>query len=79
MDLEHPADRDELPELPGPQRVQLSDSSREGPARFVAPCPAADFETGSVAKGITGLLHVDALERGEIGLSTTRKAVTSHP
>ena len=31
----------------------------------------ADFEIGSISKGITGLLYADARERGEIGLSTT--------
>lgn len=31
----------------------------------------ADFELGSVSKGITGLLYVDALERGELTPSTT--------
>lgn len=31
----------------------------------------ADFEIGSISKGITGLLYVDALGRGEISLSTT--------
>ena len=29
--------------------------------------PGADFEIGSISKGFTGLLYVDALERGEIG------------
>jgi CubicO group peptidase (beta-lactamase class C family) len=32
---------------------------------------AADFEIGSVSKGLTGLLYADALDRGEIGPSTT--------
>lgn len=31
----------------------------------------ADFEIGSISKGITGLLYVDALERGEVDSSTT--------
>ncbi|MGH8774337.1 MAG: serine hydrolase [Jiangellaceae bacterium] len=31
----------------------------------------ADFEIGSISKGITRLLYVDALERGEIGADTT--------
>lgn len=31
----------------------------------------ADFEIGSISKGITGLLYADARERGEIGPSTT--------
>ncbi|GAA1309898.1 serine hydrolase [Saccharothrix xinjiangensis] len=31
----------------------------------------ADFEIGSISKGITGLLHADARERGEVGQSTT--------
>ncbi|CCH32179.1 beta-lactamase [Saccharothrix espanaensis DSM 44229] len=31
----------------------------------------ADFEIGSVSKGITGLLYADALERGHIGPTTT--------
>ncbi|ADB33057.1 beta-lactamase [Kribbella flavida DSM 17836] len=31
----------------------------------------ADFELGSISKGITGLLYVDALDRGEITPSTT--------
>ncbi|WP_307868977.1 serine hydrolase domain-containing protein [Umezawaea beigongshangensis] len=31
----------------------------------------ADFEIGSISKGITGLLYVDARERGEVGPSTT--------
>lgn len=32
---------------------------------------AADFEIGSISKGFTGLLYVDALERGEITASST--------
>nr|WP_205857754.1 serine hydrolase domain-containing protein [Phytoactinopolyspora endophytica] len=31
----------------------------------------ADFEIGSISKGITGLLYVDAIARGEITTSTT--------
>ncbi|MFJ6673287.1 serine hydrolase domain-containing protein [Actinosynnema sp. NPDC091369] len=31
----------------------------------------ADFEIGSISKGVTGLLYADARERGEIGPSTT--------
>ncbi|AXB42155.1 hypothetical protein [Amycolatopsis albispora] len=31
----------------------------------------ADFEIGSVSKGITGLLYADSLERGEVTPSTT--------
>ncbi|NUT95789.1 MAG: beta-lactamase family protein [Saccharothrix sp.] len=31
----------------------------------------ADFEIGSISKGVTGLLYADALERGEITPSTT--------
>jgi CubicO group peptidase (beta-lactamase class C family) len=31
----------------------------------------ADFEIGSISKGVTGLLYVDALERGEVEPSTT--------
>lgn len=31
----------------------------------------ADFEIGSISKGITGLLYVDAIERGEITPTTT--------
>ncbi|WP_019876301.1 serine hydrolase domain-containing protein [Sporichthya polymorpha] len=31
----------------------------------------AGFEIGSVSKGVTGLLYVDALERGEVGADTT--------
>lgn len=31
----------------------------------------ADFEIGSISKGVTGLLYADALERGEIGPATT--------
>ncbi|MEV0675013.1 serine hydrolase domain-containing protein [Actinosynnema sp. NPDC050436] len=33
--------------------------------------PDADFELGSISKGVTGLLYADARERGEIGPSTT--------
>ncbi|MGY4857818.1 serine hydrolase domain-containing protein [Cryobacterium sp. AP23] len=33
--------------------------------------PDADFEIGSISKGFTGLLYVDALERGEIGAEST--------
>lgn len=33
--------------------------------------PAADFELGSISKGITGLLYADALARGEINPATT--------
>jgi CubicO group peptidase (beta-lactamase class C family) len=31
----------------------------------------ADFEIGSISKGVTGLLYAVTLERGEIGPSTT--------
>ncbi|MFI9818040.1 serine hydrolase domain-containing protein [Saccharothrix variisporea] len=31
----------------------------------------ADFEIGSISKGVTGLLYADALERGEVTPSTT--------
>ncbi|MGW6129113.1 serine hydrolase domain-containing protein [Cellulomonas sp. NPDC055163] len=33
--------------------------------------PEADLELGSVSKGVTGLLYVDALERGEVSASAT--------
>ncbi|GEA87372.1 serine hydrolase domain-containing protein [Cellulomonas cellasea] len=33
--------------------------------------PDADLEIGSVSKGVTGLLYVDALDRGEVSASTT--------
>ena len=33
--------------------------------------PHAGFEIGSISKGFTGLLYVDALERGEIGPEST--------
>ena len=33
--------------------------------------PGADFEIGSISKGFTGLLYVDALERGEVGPRST--------
>ncbi|WP_258725041.1 serine hydrolase domain-containing protein [Cellulomonas sp. NS3] len=33
--------------------------------------PDADLELGSVSKGVTGLLYVDALERGEVAPSAT--------
>ncbi|MCU1447206.1 serine hydrolase [Cryobacterium sp.] len=33
--------------------------------------PDADFEIGSISKGFTGLLYVDALERGEIDARST--------
>jgi CubicO group peptidase (beta-lactamase class C family) len=33
--------------------------------------PDADFEIGSISKGFTGLLYVDALERGEVGPEST--------
>lgn len=33
--------------------------------------PDADFEIGSISKGVTGLLYADALDRGEITPSTT--------
>lgn len=32
--------------------------------------PGADFEIGSISKGITGLLYADALDRGEITPTT---------
>lgn len=32
--------------------------------------PGADFEIGSVSKGVTGLLYADALARGEVGPTT---------
>jgi CubicO group peptidase (beta-lactamase class C family) len=32
--------------------------------------PAADFEIGSISKGVTGLLYADALARGEVDRST---------
>ena len=31
----------------------------------------ADFEIGSVSKGITGLLYADACSRGEVGPDST--------
>jgi CubicO group peptidase (beta-lactamase class C family) len=31
----------------------------------------ADFEIGSISKGVTGLLYVDAIERGEVAPETT--------
>ncbi|MFD5026743.1 serine hydrolase domain-containing protein [Streptomyces sp. NPDC058373] len=37
--------------------------------------PDADFEVGSVSKGVTGLLYADALARGEIGPGTTLGAL----
>jgi CubicO group peptidase (beta-lactamase class C family) len=33
--------------------------------------PDADYEIGSISKGFTGLLYVDALERGEVGPLST--------
>lgn len=33
--------------------------------------PEADLELGSISKGVTGLLYVDALERGEVSAATT--------
>jgi CubicO group peptidase (beta-lactamase class C family) len=33
--------------------------------------PGADYEIGSISKGFTGLLYVDALERGEVGPRST--------
>ncbi|WP_129336281.1 serine hydrolase domain-containing protein [Cellulomonas endophytica] len=33
--------------------------------------PGSDLELGSVSKGVTGLLYVDALERGEVSAATT--------
>ena len=33
--------------------------------------PEADLELGSISKGVTGLLYVDALERGEVSGSST--------
>lgn len=32
--------------------------------------PDSDFEIGSISKGVTGLLYVDAIERGEVSRST---------
>ncbi|MBB4965607.1 CubicO group peptidase (beta-lactamase class C family) [Saccharothrix violaceirubra] len=37
----------------------------------VGASPDADFEIGSISKGVTGLLYADALGRGEIDDSTT--------
>ncbi|MFE6222834.1 MULTISPECIES: serine hydrolase domain-containing protein [unclassified Streptomyces] len=36
----------------------------------VGAAPDADFEIGSVSKGVTGLLYADALERGEVTADT---------
>ena len=36
---------------------------------------AADFEIGSVSKGMTGLLYADALSRGEIGPDTNSRLI----
>ena len=37
----------------------------------------ADFEIGSISKGVTGLLYMDACERGEIS-PDTRSGSCSH-
>jgi CubicO group peptidase (beta-lactamase class C family) len=37
----------------------------------VGAAPGADFEIGSISKGVTGLLYADALDRGEITPTTT--------
>lgn len=36
----------------------------------IGAAPGADFEIGSISKGVTGLLYADALDRGEITPST---------
>lgn len=45
---------------PGGRRVALTGAG-----------PDADFEIGSISKGVTGLLYTDALTRGEIDASAT--------
>ncbi|MFB7941901.1 serine hydrolase domain-containing protein [Streptomyces sp. NPDC056049] len=37
--------------------------------------PGADYEIGSVSKGVTGLLYADALERGEVTAATALGAL----
>ncbi|WIM99895.1 serine hydrolase domain-containing protein [Actinoplanes oblitus] len=47
----------------------ISSSQGQQVAGFGAD-PAADFEIGSISKGVTGLLYADALARGEVDRST---------
>ncbi|MFI1676287.1 serine hydrolase domain-containing protein [Streptomyces sp. NPDC020607] len=43
-----------------------ADRNAHSDADADAPAPASDFEIGSIAKAVTGLLYADALARGEI-------------
>lgn len=46
----------------GPSEVRLATRGAD---------PGADFEIGSITKGLTGLLYVDALARGEVAAGAT--------
>lgn len=68
---------DRLRELLGPRHpvaaVALVSAAGAGDGTTVAVLGAglqADFEIGSVSKGVTGLLYAEAVSRGEIGAST---------
>ncbi|MBN6038224.1 beta-lactamase family protein [Amycolatopsis sp. 195334CR] len=63
-----------LGELLGPRHPVAAAALVSAQGVAAAGCGAAldaDFEIGSITKGITGLLYVDALDRGEIGRDTT--------
>lgn len=62
--------RDELGR--GHTVVAMATVDPTGPRAGVTGAPAGSrFEIGSVSKGLTGLLYADALDRGEVGPSTT--------
>jgi CubicO group peptidase (beta-lactamase class C family) len=61
-------------ELLGPRHPVFAAATVASSAAIVASMGAdlhADFEIASVSKGITGLLYVDALARGEISRDST--------
>lgn len=63
-----------LGELLGPRHPVAAAALVSGQGVVVAGLGAgldADFEIGSITKGVTGLLYADALARGEIGKDTT--------
>lgn len=58
---------------PGRHRVVGAAAVADGRVQLahLGAAPDADFEIGSISKGITGLLYVDALARGEITPTST--------
>jgi CubicO group peptidase (beta-lactamase class C family) len=65
---------DALRKRPGPRQpvAAAATVSRTGARATTLGCPLdADFEIGSISKGITGLLYADAVARGEVRPETT--------